>query len=729
VDSSLRSLVDAVLDGALVVGDDGVIVHANAAARRIARRDDLAGRPVGELLIQHEAAEHVGPYELVEGRGASDVQRPDGTRIAVRLAMVRAGACWMVVMHDGTPERLLDIERMAPEQMHQTVFGIAEALDAYLFSGELTPDGYYVGTFTGPGAEKLLGTTETLERPDSEWNGRVHPDDYPTWEAAYLRAAVNPGEPFEVEYRLHGIDGVWRWIRERGVVRRLGDGRVVLDGVALDVTREHAAAEQFRRVFELSNDLIMTYDRNHRIRLINPAVRTLLGYEPEEVVEHGWSLLVHPDDADGDYAQIDVDFERQRATPVTVRCMTKDGQVRWFSWTGAWDPEDDLMLYVGRDVTSDVEHRTEMERQSRTDSLTGLANRRHLVEVLHAELGRAAREGRAPGVVLIDLDRFKIINDTHGHPAGDAVLIEVGRRLRRAIRAYDTVGRWGGEEFCVVLPGLESDEELHRAAEHLRAAITAAPVGAGPELLLQVTSSAGGALAQAGLWSVEALIDAADRALYSAKRRGRDGTRLFGELTVEDLVAEEPEAIRLAQALALSAGAREGIAENHCAQVADLAAAIAGALGLPEVTVMRCRLAGWLHDLGKIGIPDAILTKAGPLDDEEWAVMRTHAEIGESILRRIAGLSDAAAAVRHHHERFDGTGYPDGLAADEIPIEARIVACADTYSAITVDRVYRRARPAHEAVAELRAVAGSQLDPAVMDAAVSVLVAAPERAA
>jgi diguanylate cyclase (GGDEF)-like protein/PAS domain S-box-containing protein len=725
----LRSLVDAVLDGALVVDDDSVILHANAAARRIARRDELAGRPVGELLIQHEAAEESGPYDLVEGRGAADVLRPDGTRIAVRLAVVRAGAERVVVIHDGTPERLLDIERLPPEQMHQTVFSIAEALDAYLFSGEITPDGYYVGTFTGPGAEKLLGTSETLERPDSEWNDRVHPDDYPVWEAAYLRAADHPGDPFEVEYRLHGMDGVWRWIRERGVVRSVGDGRVVLDGVALDVTREHAAAEQFKRVFDLSNDLIMVYGRDHEIRLINPAVRTLLGYEPDEVTGRHWSMLVHPDDAKSDYLQIDADFARHEAAPATVRCVTKDGQTRWFSWTGAYDPEDDAMLYVGRDVTGDVEHRREIERQSRTDSLTGLANRRHLVEVLHAELGRAAREGRAPGVVLIDLDRFKVVNDTHGHPAGDAVLVEVGRRLRRSIRAYDTVGRWGGEEFCVVLPGLETEAELHRAADQLRAAITAAPVGAGAELLLTVTSSAGGALAQAGLWSVEALIDAADRALYSAKRRGRDRTRLFGDLTVEDLVAEEPEAIRLAQALALSAGAREGIAENHCAQVADLAASIAVAVGLPEVTVMRCRLAGWLHDLGKIAIPDAILTKAGPLDDEEWAVMRTHAEIGESILRRIAGLSDAAAAVRHHHERYDGSGYPDGLAGDEIPMEARILACADTYSAITVDRVYRAARSGEEAIAELRACAGSQLDPKIVDAAIAVLVAAQERAA
>ncbi len=696
----LRSLVDAVLDGALIVDDAGVVVHANAAARRLVRDAELQGRAVRDLLAE---------TDLPPGRSTADLVRPQGGRIAVRLEVVRFGEHRAVVIHDSTPERLLDVELLPAEAAHQAVFGIAEALDAYLFSGELMPDGYYVGTFTGPGAAKLLGATETLVRPDAEWDDRVHRDDYGQWGDAYLRAAANVGEPYEIEYRLHGFDGVTRWIRERGVARALSDGRLIMDGVALDVTRERASVEQFQRLFQLSNDLILACDRGHVIRLVNPAVRTLLGYEPDEVIGREWSLLVHLDDTAAEYDQIDADFAQQNATPVTIRCVAKDGRTRWFSWAGAYDPEDDLMLYVGRDVTGDVEHRTEMERQSRTDSLTGLANRRQLVDALHAELGRAMREGRAPGVVLLDLDRFKTV-DAHGHPAGDAVLIDVGRRLRRSIRSYDTVGRWGGEEFCVILPGLESEDELRRAAEHLRAAISAAPLGAGPELLLGVTSSAGGALAQPGLWSVEGLIDAADRALYSAKRRGRDQARLFSELTV-DLVAEEPEAIRLAQALALSAGAREGIAETHCAHVADLAASIATAVGLPEAVVMRCRLAGWLHDLGKIAIPDAILTKRGPLDEAEWAVMRTHAAIGEAILRRIAGLADAAPAVRHHHERFDGSGYPDGLAGDEIPIEASIVACADTYSAITVDRVYRAARTPNEAIAELRACAGSQLDP------------------
>ena len=280
-----------------------------------------------------------------------------------------------------------------PEAVHQAVFGIAEALDAYLFSGELTPDGYFVGTFTGPGAEKLLGAGRRSCGPTSMWDGRVHPDDYDAWGDAYQRAAANVGEPFEVEYRLHGLDGVTRWIRERGVARTLTDGRVILDGVALDVTRERAvggAVPAAVRALERPDHGLRPRAR-HPARSTPPCAR-LLGYEPDEVIGREWSLLGAPGRRGrGLRAGAASTSTQQAAKPVTVRCVTKDGRTRWFSWTGAYDPEDDLMLYVGRDVTGDVEHRTEMERQSRTDSLTGLANRRHLVDALHAELGRARR--------------------------------------------------------------------------------------------------------------------------------------------------------------------------------------------------------------------------------------------------------------------------------------------------------------------------------------------------
>jgi putative nucleotidyltransferase with HDIG domain len=218
----------------------------------------------------------------------------------------------------------------------------------------------------------------------------------------------------------------------------------------------------------------------------------------------------------------------------------------------------------------------------------------------------------------------------------------------------------------------------------------------------------------------------ADLAMYSAKRRGRNRTRMFSDLTADDLVAEEPEAIRLAQGLAWTASAHEGLAEHHCEQVADLAARIAERLELPASQVLRTRLGGWLHDVGKVAVADEILNKPAPLDPAEWGALRRHVEVGEQIVRRIDRLADAALAVRHHHERFDGSGYPDALAGEQIPIEARIVAAADTFSAMTHERAYSQARGDADAVRELRRIAGTHLDPAVVEALIECLADTPQ---
>ena len=368
------------------------------------------------------------------------------------------------------------------------------------------------------------------------------------------------------------------------------------------------------------------------------------------------------------------------------------------------------------DITDVRAAADEAERRSRTDPLTALANRRHVFDVYEVELARAEREGTAIGIVMADVDRFKSFNDRYGHLAGDRILIELGRRLESTARAYDLVARWGGEEFCVLAPGIETEEALRRLAERVRRAVCATPIDGH-----EVTVSVGAVRTTDVLRDIDAVADAADRALYSAKRRGRDQVRLYADLTVEDFVAEEPEAIRLAQALATAASVREGMPALHCQQVADLSAAIAAELGLSDATVMRCRIGGWLHDVGKSVIPDQILGKRGGLTEEEWQVMRNHTVIGDEIVRRIAGLGEAAPAIRSHHERFDGSGYPDGLAGAAIPIEARVVAAADAYSAITSDRVYSRGRARAEAILELHAVAGRHLDPAVVEALVAVL--------
>jgi diguanylate cyclase (GGDEF)-like protein/putative nucleotidyltransferase with HDIG domain len=365
--------------------------------------------------------------------------------------------------------------------------------------------------------------------------------------------------------------------------------------------------------------------------------------------------------------------------------------------------------------------RQEAERLSRTDALTGIANRRNLTEQLEKELARSERDGSAPGVLLLDVDHFKRINDRFGHAAGDAVLVEVARRIESAVRTYDHVARWGGEEFCVVAPGLMDDAPLLRISEAIRAAVARSPIDVGGGTILSVTISTGAARATTELASAEAVTHAADRALYSAKRRGRNQTRLFASLTRDDLIAEEPESIRIAQGLALAGSVREAIPPLHCDQVAELAGAIATELGLPSDVSLVCRLGGWLHDVGKVAIPDAIIHKGGSLDEPERRVLRRHAEIGEQIIVRIPALKEASRAVRHHHERYDGSGYPDGLAGDAIPIEARIVAVADTFSAITAGRAYQPALEQDAALEQLRLSAGRALDPAVVAALSAVI--------
>jgi putative nucleotidyltransferase with HDIG domain len=306
------------------------------------------------------------------------------------------------------------------------------------------------------------------------------------------------------------------------------------------------------------------------------------------------------------------------------------------------------------------------------------------------------------------------------------VLVELAARLRGALGPDDRLGRWGGEEFAVLLAGVRSDDELQACCERLREAVATRPFAAG-DVEVEQTISIG---AVRGRGSLDVLAEAADRRLYAAKRRGRNRVALSPDAAGTATAAREPEGIGMARALAFAAGLRDEQPEAHASEVSLYATLIAERLGLEEAAVWRCRLGGWLHDVGKVAIPDSIIDKPGTLDGAEWELMRTHPATGAEIVARFAQLRDAASAVRHHHERFDGTGYPDGLAGARIPLEARIIAAADAYSAMTSARPYSAALPPAEAAEELRAAAGTQLDPEVVAALIDILgpLASPGRA-
>ncbi|MEW6583058.1 MAG: diguanylate cyclase [Actinomycetota bacterium] len=372
------------------------------------------------------------------------------------------------------------------------------------------------------------------------------------------------------------------------------------------------------------------------------------------------------------------------------------------------------------------------EQRAETDPLTGVLNRRGLDIRLERAVAAAAEAGSRLSVLVLDLDAFKAVNDRGGHHAGDAVLKRVADLLDAERRAGDSVARMGGEEFVVVLPDTGT-EGAWLVAERLRAAV------AGLDLLgvAGITASIGVATYPQHGRSAGEILRAADSAMYVAKSSGRDRTVVFAP----EAAATRDELTRLATAgregylgsvlaLAAAVDARDPSTHAHSSTVARYAAAIAARLGLDGDVVERVRISGLLHDVGKVGIPDSILMKPGRLTDEEWVEMRRHPEIGARIIAS-PGLADVREWVLRHHERPDGRGYPDGLAGDDIPLQARILSVADAYEAMTATRPYREALRAPVARKELVDGRGTQFDPVVVDVFLDYLdaVATPDLAA
>ena len=361
-------------------------------------------------------------------------------------------------------------------------------------------------------------------------------------------------------------------------------------------------------------------------------------------------------------------------------------------------------------------------RLALTDPLTGLGNHRHFHERLERELEHALRYGRPLAICLVDVDDFKGINDRFGHPAGDRVLSRVATRLRQTGEAF----RLGGDEFAVLLPGYEEHEAL-TAAESIIDRIGTLDL----EQMGAVTVSAGVAVAPAHATNRDELLRLVDGALYWAKEYGKNQARSYRPDVVElaelkRLASGGDRAARLraAASLARAVDARDVYTGFHSHRVAQLAVNIAVRLGLDREQVELIRLAASLHDLGKLALPEDLLRKPGPLTPPERLVLERHAQIGFRMLDSL-GIDPVADWVLHHHERWDGTGYPDGLSGGEIPLGARIIFVADAYDAMTSERAYRQAVPQPDALAELERCAGTQFDPAVVKALTQELL--PER--
>jgi diguanylate cyclase (GGDEF)-like protein/putative nucleotidyltransferase with HDIG domain len=354
--------------------------------------------------------------------------------------------------------------------------------------------------------------------------------------------------------------------------------------------------------------------------------------------------------------------------------------------------------------------------RANTDELTALYNHRHFHERIEQEIARGSRFGITFSLIILDLDLFKVYNDIYGHLAGDQLLRKVGKLIQSSVRTIDLAFRYGGEEFAILLPETRMEDAL-RVAERLRKTIEAKS----SFREMPVTASLGIASWPSDGVMKEEIIHRADTALYRAKQTGRNRTCIASDgLTL----ANQPKGVANSEsqskplsiiyALAATVDAKDHYTYGHSRKVSEYAVSLAEALRLPEDTVHNIRAAGLLHDIGKIGVPDSILTKPEALEQKEWEPIRTHPELGVEILKHVTDLSRCLPAILHHHENWDGTGYPQHLKGEAIPLEARILSVADAYDAITSPRPYRTQLTLKDALGELRRCSGTQFDPALV---------------
>jgi diguanylate cyclase (GGDEF)-like protein len=350
------------------------------------------------------------------------------------------------------------------------------------------------------------------------------------------------------------------------------------------------------------------------------------------------------------------------------------------------------------------------------DPLTGLLNHRAFQERLEEELRRAERARQPASLIALDVDDFKVINDTLGHAAGDEALRLLADAIRAELRPGDCCGRIGGDEFMILLPGA-APESADRVVARLRARTAKFAVGASEQPLTFSSGIAGFPIHAIGK---DDLLHLADGAMYWAKSHGKNRSFIYSSSIDFALSAEEAAErnlraglVNTVHALARAVDAKDGYTHSHSQRVARYAVELGRKLGLDPDRLEQLRTAGVLHDVGKIGISDAILLKPSRLDEGEFATMRRHSELGRDIIAG-AGMPEIAKWVLHLHERIDGNGYPAGLAGAGIPLESRVLHCADALEAMTSSRVYRDALPLDVALAELERGAGTQFDPQIV---------------
>jgi len=544
--------------------------------------------------------------------------------------------------------------------------------------------------------------------------------------------------------------------RTEGQLRALNADLETLVASRTQALRE--SEQRFRRAILDAPMPVMMHTEDGEVLQISKVWTELTGYAPNDIPTlSAWIQKAHrPQSATEAIQAVSLHTWDERACEGESRILTRGGEERiWeFSSSPAGCLSDGRRLVVRMAVDTTERRRAEcalqeanrrLEALATTDDLTGLHNRRRFLETLSAEFERSRRYANPPVLAMFDVDHFKGINDAHGHAFGDQVLKRIAEDVRHSARTTDTVARYGGDEFLLLMPNTAVPEALS-VVERIRRHVAQVPL-TGSGQTVQVTLSAG--VAEADPAAGEAandLLRKADEALQTAKAAGRDCAKVWGPVASQpppEGQAEAEAADRLRRRLnglaqqsveMLVQGVRDLVRglearipylSGHSGNTLHYALAITKTLGLDSDQVEDIRKAALVHDIGNVAVPRAILNSGRSLDVAERQIVEQHVVTSIRLLDQLAAFDRAIPIVRHHHERWDGCGYPDGLSGEAIPLGARVLAVADAFDAMTAGRVYRKPCRIREALGRLRRESGQQFDPAVVDALVRWVGDAP----